>query len=123
MRRSPARTASSRFSTRFKPPTMPPRATPELDAIAAAIRARQRFVISSHSRPDGDSIGSSLAMAFGLRELGKEARVVHKDPAPSPLLTFPGVSAIEIADRVDGPFDAAIIMECGDLARTGVSGL
>src|SRR5205809_1163528 len=118
MKRSPARTASSRFSTRSTPLTMPPRATPELDAIVAAIRGRQRFVISSHSRPDGDSIGSSLAMAFALRELGKEARVVHKDPAPSPLLAFPGVSAIEISDHVEGAFDAAIIMECGDLART-----
>ena len=102
---------------------MPPRAIPELNEIAAAIRGRQRFVISSHARPDGDSIGSSLAMAFALRELGKEARVVHKDLAPAPLLTFPGVPEIEIADRVDGGFDAAIIMECGDLSRTGVAGL
>jgi len=102
---------------------MPPRAIPELNEIAAAIRGRQRFVISSHARPDGDSIGSSLAMAFALRELGKEARVVHKDLAPAPLLTFPGVPEIEIADRVDGAFDAAIIMECGDLSRTGVAGL
>jgi bifunctional oligoribonuclease and PAP phosphatase NrnA len=62
-------------------------------------------------------------MAFALRELGKEARVVHKDLAPAPLLTFPGVPEIEIADRVDGAFDAAIIMECGDLSRTGVAGL
>ena len=102
---------------------MPPRAIPELNEIVAAIRGRQRFVISSHARPDGDSIGSSLAMAFALRELGKEARVVHKDLAPAPLLTFPGVPEIEIADRVDGAFDAAIIMECGDLSRTGVAGL
>src|SRR5262245_42032729 len=102
---------------------MPPRAIPELNEIVAAIRGRQRFVISSHSRPDGDSIGSSLAMAFALRALGKHARVVHKDAASPPLMTFPGVPEIEIADHVEGPFDASIIMECGDLARTGVSGL
>jgi phosphoesterase RecJ-like protein len=102
---------------------MPPRAIPELSQIVAAIRGRQRFVISSHARPDGDSIGSSLAMAFALRELGKQARVVHKDQAPAPLLTFPGVSDIEIADRVEGTFDASIIMECGDLSRTGIAGL
>lgn len=102
---------------------MPPRAIPELNEIVAAVRGRQRFVISSHARPDGDSIGSSLAMAFALRQLGKEARVVHKDVAPAPLLTFPGVSQIEIADRVDGAFDASIIMECSDLSRTGVAGL
>jgi phosphoesterase RecJ-like protein len=94
--------------------------------LVAAIGSRRRFVISSHSRPDGDSIGSQLAMAFALRTLGKEVRVVNRDPAPGPLRAFPGVPEIEIADRVEpdgGGFDAAIIMECGDLARTGVAGL
>jgi phosphoesterase RecJ-like protein len=95
----------------------------ELNRIVDAIRTRQRFVISSHSRPDGDSIGSQLAMAYALRALGKEAHVVNKDRAPAPLLQFPGVAAIEIADTVTGQYDAAIIMECGDLARTGVTGL
>jgi phosphoesterase RecJ-like protein len=95
----------------------------DLLQIVEAIRARHRFVISSHVRPDGDSIGSSVAMAFALGALGKQAQVVHKDPAPPPLLAFPGVEAIRIAEEVDGEFDAAIIMECGDLARTGVAGL
>jgi len=95
----------------------------ELERIVDAIRRRQRFVISSHSRPDGDSIGSQLAMAFALRALGKHAHVVNADRAPAPLLQFPGVAAIEIADAVSGEYDAAIIMECGDLARTGVTGL
>ena len=96
---------------------------PEIAGIAEAIRARHRFVVSSHSRPDGDAIGSSLAMAFALRALGKEAHVVNRDPAPAPLAEFPGVSEIEIASSVNGHYDAAIIMECGDLARTGVGGL
>jgi phosphoesterase RecJ-like protein len=102
---------------------MPTNAKPEIQQIIDAIRTRQRFVISSHARPDGDSIGSSLAMAYALRELGKEARVVHKDRAPAPLLAFPGVADIEVADVVQGEYEAAIIMECGDLARTGVAGL
>jgi phosphoesterase RecJ-like protein len=93
-----------------------------LRAIADAIRARRRFVISSHARPDGDAIGSAMAMAFALKALGKEARVVNADPAPDPLQAFPGVSGIDIASRVSGDYDAAIIMECGDLARTGVTG-
>ena len=52
--------------------------------------------------------------------------VVNADPAPPPLMQFPGVPDIRIADRVDvepGDDAAAIIMECGDLARTGVAGL
>ncbi len=96
---------------------------PEIQQIADAIRARRRFVLSSHSRPDGDSIGSQLAMAYALRALGKEATVVNADPAPPPLMAFPGVPAIRIAPRVEGDYDAALIMECGDLTRTGVAGL
>jgi phosphoesterase RecJ-like protein len=94
-----------------------------LQKIVDAVRARRRFVLSSHVRPDGDSIGSQLAMAYALRALGKEARMVNADRAPAPLLAFPGVGSIEVADRVDETFDAAIVMECGDLSRTGVSGL
>jgi len=95
----------------------------ELTEIVEAIRARQRFVISSHTRPDGDSIGSSLAMAFALRAMGKEADVVHSDPAPGPLMQFPGVRDIQVMPQVGNHYDAAIVMECGDLGRTGVAGL
>ena len=104
-------------------PTAMTSSAAELQQIVDAINLRRRFVISSHARPDGDSIGSQLAMAYALRALGKAVRVVNSDRAPEPFLQFPGVSEIEVADRVEGGFDAAIIMECGDLARTGVSGL
>ena len=91
--------------------------------LADEIRKRQRFVITSHVRPDGDAIGSALAMAFALRALGKEARVVFRDEPPGPLQVFPGVDGIEVTSRVDDPGDAVIVMESGDLARTGVEGL
>jgi len=97
--------------------------SPELTRIVEAIRERHRFVISSHVRPDGDSIGSSVAMALALKALGKQAVVVHADPAPAPFAPFPGVADIVVAPEATGDFEAAIIMECGDLGRTGVSGL
>ena len=71
---------------------------PELQQIVDAIRGRRRFVVSSHSRPDGDSIGSQLALAYALRAIGKSVQIVNSDPAPGPLRTFPGVSDILIAD-------------------------
>ncbi len=95
----------------------------QISEIRDAILQRQRFVITSHARPDGDAIGSQLAMAFALRELGKSVRLVDKDPVPPQLQTFPGAGDIEVSSTVDGPFDAAIIMECGDLSRTGLEGL
>jgi phosphoesterase RecJ-like protein len=92
-------------------------------AIRDAILQRQRFVITSHARPDGDAIGSQVAMALALRELGKDVQMVAADAAPPQFLEFPGVRNIHITQEVAGPFDAAIVMECGDLSRTGVSGL
>ena len=93
--------------------------------VAAEIRRRQRFVVTSHVRPDGDAIGSALAMAYALRHLGKDVRVVFRDAPPPPLQVFPGVGDIEVRDRVDSlPTETAVIvMESGDLKRTGVDGL
>ena len=97
--------------------------SPELQRIVDAIRTRQRFVISSHSRPDGDSIGSQLAMAFALDALGKTVRIVNADPAPDHYQDFPGMDRIEIATQVSADVDAVIVMECSDLTRAGISGL
>jgi len=102
---------------------VPPLSESLVARIRSEILARPRFLLTSHSRPDGDSIGSQLAMAYALAALGKEAIAVNADPAPPPLRAFPGVADIRIATHVEGDFDAAIIMECGDLARTGVAGL
>ena len=93
-----------------------------LSRIVDEIHRRQRFVISSHVRPDGDAIGSQLAMAYALRHLGKQVRIVDGDQPPTPLRVFPGVEGIEVMARIDDPGDAVLIMECGDLARTGVAG-
>jgi len=90
--------------------------------VADEIRRRQRFVLSSHVRPDGDAIGSQLAMAYALWQMGKDVRLVNRDAPPGPLRVFPGVSRIEVANRIDDPGDAVIVMECGDLTRTGVEG-
>ena len=95
-----------------------------IQSLRDAIFARQRFLITSHARPDGDSIGSQLAMAFALDALGKEVRIVNADPAPEHYQDFPGMDRIEIAERVEPlATDAVIVMECSDLSRTGVSGL
>jgi phosphoesterase RecJ-like protein len=92
-------------------------------AIVAAIQGRQRFVLSSHARPDGDAIGSQLAMALALESLGKQVALVNHDAVPGPLTAFPGTERIQVRDHVDEVFDAAIIMECSSADRTGVGGL
>jgi bifunctional oligoribonuclease and PAP phosphatase NrnA len=92
--------------------------------ICDAIHARKRFLITSHARPDGDSIGSQLAMAYALEALGKEVRLVNADPAPDHYGEFPGLDRIEITRSIEErDAEALIVMESGDLKRTGVAGL
>jgi phosphoesterase RecJ-like protein len=91
--------------------------------VAAEIRRRQRFVVVSHARPDGDAVGSCVAMALALEQLGKQVRVVSRDRVPPQMEAFAGVGTIEVVDRIDDPGDAVIVMECGDVQRTGVAGL
>jgi phosphoesterase RecJ-like protein len=94
-----------------------------VDEICDAILSRRRFLLTSHARPDGDSIGSQLAMAYALDALGREVRIVNADPAPDHYREFPGLDRIEIGPHSDADADALIVMECSDLSRTGVTGL
>jgi bifunctional oligoribonuclease and PAP phosphatase NrnA len=94
-----------------------------VDEICDAILSRRRFLLTSHARPDGDSIGSQLAMAYALDALGREVRIVNADAAPDHYREFPGLDRIEIGPHSDADADALIVMECSDLSRTGVTGL
>ncbi len=91
--------------------------------LVERIKHGQRFVIASHQRPDGDAVGSAMAMALALRALGKEATVVTDAIPPVFLQQFPGVESIRITPEISESYDAALIMECSELARTGVKGL
>jgi phosphoesterase RecJ-like protein len=95
----------------------------ELDRLVAHIRGGARFLLSSHQRPDGDAIGSAVGMALALRALGKSAEVVMDATPPHFLQPFPDVDRIRVTTTVDETADAAIIMECSSLERTGVGGL
>jgi phosphoesterase RecJ-like protein len=103
-------------------------ATPqsETDAIAAildVIRRGERFLVCSHSRPDGDAVGSILATGMLLEQLGKRADLVTADRIPSIYRDLPGAHALRTAMRVHGPYDAVILLECDGLERSRLRGL
>jgi phosphoesterase RecJ-like protein len=95
----------------------------ELAAIVSRLTAGHRFIISSHQRPDGDAIGSAMAAALALRAQGQHADVVFDAIPPHFLRPFPGVGGIRVTTQVDERYDAALIMECSAIDRTGVAGL
>ena len=49
--------------------------TTDLQAIAAALREHERFLVVTHENPDGDALGSLLAMTLALRQLGKDVEM------------------------------------------------
>lgn len=91
--------------------------------VRDALRAADRFIVTSHVRPDGDAIGSSVAMALALRAMGKEARVYMHDRLPDPYPEYPHADEIVFAESVPDDGATVVVMECGDLDRTGLAGI
>lgn len=91
--------------------------------VANALRERESFILTSHARPDGDAIGSQVALGLALERLGKRVRFIDRDPVPAPYQHFPAVDRIELTERTDAAADAVVFLECSDLSRTGVAGL
>lgn len=93
-----------------------------LDRVLREIRARHRFVVTSHARPDGDGIGSALACGQILRLMGKDATVVMHDGVPRIYQNLPFADRAIQADAVP-PNDAVILLECDGIKRTLLAGL
>lgn len=91
--------------------------------ILQALRSGERFLVCSHSRPDGDAVGSVLAIGMLLEQLGKHADLVTADGVPANYRGLPGVGGIRHALRIHGPYDAVILLECDGLERARLLGL
>lgn len=94
------------------------------DRILCELQARERFLVVSHARPDGDAVGSVLAMGDLLLAIGKSVDMVLADPVPQVYRTMPGVERLRVAAMVDAKdYDAIVILECDGTERTGVRGM
>jgi phosphoesterase RecJ-like protein len=91
-----------------------------LSQVVELIEHKQRFAITSHVRPDGDSLGSSLGLYWLLRSLDKDVEVIMRDPAPPAYRRLPGAEAIRVTPAVDQPYDAVFVIECSDIDRPGL---
>ena len=94
-----------------------------LREVLQHIEQRNRFLLTSHARPDGDAIGSALACAQILRQLGKQAEVVLHDPVPRIYQVLPFAERVIQADKINGNYEAAILLECDSVQRTRLEGL
>jgi phosphoesterase RecJ-like protein len=94
-----------------------------VEAILKVLRDGERFLVCSHAHPDGDAVGSILAMGMLLEQMGKRADIVTADRIPIVYRTLPRAETLCTALRVHGPYDAAILLECDGLGRTRLRGL
>lgn len=90
--------------------------------VIEAIRKYNKFLITAHVNPEGDSLGSQLGMKALLDALGKTGTIVDNDPVPDHYKFLP--KAREISTKTDAKpdFDAAIILDCPTLKRIGKVG-
>src|ERR1700743_868684 len=95
----------------------------QIAEVLREIRQRQRFLVTSHARPDGDAVGSTLALTQILRKMGKIADAVLHDPVPVIYRPLPQSETIIHSPRGNGLYDAAIILECDSIQRTRLEGL
>ena len=93
------------------------------ELIAARIRASRRIAVTSHLRPDGDSLCTALALALMGGLLGKDVAVINHDPTPVPFSGFPELAGIRIGSIRAADFDTVILLECADVSRSGHEGL
>ena len=93
------------------------------DAAFAGFEAfladRDEFLVTAHIDPDGDAVGSCLALALALRDMGKTPEVVFDSPLPATLRFLPGASTILLPDQVRKKFDSAFVLDSSSLDRTG----
>src|SRR6266436_3653353 len=94
-----------------------------LNEVLQQIEQRERFVLTSHARADGDAVGSTLACGEILRRMGKQAEIVLRDGVPRVYQQLPFASSVIQAERVNGNYDAAILLECDSIQRTRLEGL
>lgn len=94
-----------------------------LSQVVELIENKSKFAITTHIKPDGDGVGSSLGLCWLLRSLGKTAEVIVHGEVPPAYRSLPGADEIRDVKEIDGKYDAVFVIECSDVSRPGIAGL
>ena len=94
-----------------------------LSQVVELIENKHRFAITTHIKPDGDGVGSSLGLYWLLKSLGKDAEVLVRGEVPSAYRSLPGADQIHDITAIAEDYDAVFVIECSDLSRPGIEGL
>ncbi len=87
-----------------------------LDEILKEMQKAETIIILAHEGPDGDAIGSSLAMGLALKNMGKEVVDVVMKDHPANFSFLPGIENIKEEPTIE-KYDLAIVVDCPDINR------
>lgn len=91
-----------------------------LNKLIAKIGLSQNILVITHENPDGDALGSMIALSLVFKNLQKSADIVCASEIPTPFTFLPGTEQIK-KDFLLGDYDLVFILDCGDFRRTGFS--
>jgi len=91
--------------------------------LAAVISKYDRFVIMSHVRPDGDAIGSQIALGFSLMAMGKEVHLINEDGVPESLAFMAGSEKVTQPPALPLDIQVAIALDTATKPRLGNAAL
>ncbi|RNC70419.1 MAG: bifunctional oligoribonuclease/PAP phosphatase NrnA [Desulfuromonadales bacterium] len=89
-----------------------------IEGIIEEIRTNGSFLITTHENPDGDAVGSSLALAGYLKRLGKDVTIHFCDPVPD-LYTFLPLAGDVQQVLPDRDYDVCFVLDVGEFRRAG----
>ena len=92
--------------------------TETIQKITEVIRTNNSFLLTTHEGPDGDAIGSSLALASFLRAIGKQVTVHYQDPVPELYSFLPGADTV-LSHIPERHYDVACVLDIGERKRAG----
>ena len=82
------------------------------------LKEHESFLLVAHVAPDGDTLGSCLALQGLLKQLGKQAQIICDDPMPHLYAFLPGTAEVLLGDAAVAA-EALIAVDCADIGRTG----
>lgn len=92
------------------------------EEVTAELRRRSHFVMVSHLKPDGDTLGAGLALGLALESLGKNVVYFQEGVVPRNLRFLPGADRVTNQLPADLPKNALFVFgDMGNLARAGES--
>ena len=90
-----------------------------MDQIINHIKGANHILLASHSDPDGDAVGSLLALGIAIGRRGQKTTIYNASPIPAVYRFLPSVERIVRHIKKASTYDLALIMDCGDLPRIG----